>query len=128
MLRPELILLTTSIKLCFLPVLLLIGSNLQAQYLEAFRIFRRRRLHCSLHGLNGLWETAQWMGEDALVSDEQALSGTKSLKLESTDVLGGPQDVVLVFGGEGIWDVTFNIFVPEGNSVLQCAGKPNSWN
>ena len=114
MLRPELILLTTSIKLCFLPVLLLIGSNLQAQYLEHFE-FAAGSIAAST-GLNGLWETAQWMGEDALVSDEQALSGTKSLKLESTDVLGGPQDVVLVFGGRYLG--CDSISLSRGNSVI----------
>ena len=108
---------TIFMKLRLLPVLLLIGSSLQAQYLEDFESFAAGDSIAASTGSEWIvWETAQAMGEDALVSDEQALSGTKSLKLESTNVLGGPQDVVLVFGGEGTWDVTFNILVPEGNS------------
>ena len=85
-----------------------------AQYLEDFESFAAGDPIAASTGPEWiLWPAG---GDDALVSDEEALSGTKSLKLESTYVLGGPQDVVLVFGGEGTWDVTFNIFVPEGNS------------
>ena len=53
---------------------------------------------------------------DALVSDEVALSGENSLKLESTDLIGGPTDVVLFAGLIGAYEVTFNVHVPAGNS------------
>lgn len=111
---------TIFMKLRLLPVLLLIGSSLQAQYLEDFESFAAGDSIAASTGNEWIvWETTMPMavGEDAVVSDEEALSGTKSLKLESTNLAGGPQDVVLVVGpDEGVWDVTFNILVPEGNS------------
>ena len=54
--------------------------------------------------------------EEAFISEDVALSGTKSLKIEGSSAAGGPQDIVLVAGLDGQYEVTFSMFVPEGNS------------
>ena len=60
-----------------------------------------------------LWPVAG--ATDAYVSDEAALSGTNSLKIEG-QLTGGPMDVVLTAGLEGIQSVKFNVLVPIGSS------------
>ena len=52
---------------------------------------------------------------DAFVTNEAQLSGTNSLKIEG-QLTGGPMDVVLIAGLEGIYDVTVNLLVPPGYS------------
>ena len=52
---------------------------------------------------------------DAIVSNEAALSGSNSLKIEGV-LSGGPMDVVLIAGLEGIYDVRFHVLVPQGSS------------
>ena len=47
--------------------------------------------------------------------NDSALSGSQSLKLFG-GLAGGPMDILLLAGLEGAYEVTFNIFVPEGNS------------
>ena len=59
-----------------------------------------------------LWPAA---GTDAFVTDEIQLSGSNALKIEG-QLTGGPMDVVLIAGLEGIQDVTFNVYVPQGSS------------
>lgn len=60
-----------------------------------------------------LWPAAG--ATDAYVTNEAQLSGTNSLKIEG-QLTGGPMDVVLTAGLEGIQDVTFNLLVPPGSS------------
>ena len=60
-----------------------------------------------------LWPAAG--ATDAFVTDENQLSGSNSLKIEG-QLTGGPMDVVLIAGLEGIQDVTFNVYVPQGSS------------
>ena len=60
-----------------------------------------------------LWPAAG--ATDAYVTNEAQLSGTNSLKIEG-QLTGGPMDVVLTAGLEGIQDVTFNVLVPPGSS------------
>jgi hypothetical protein len=60
-----------------------------------------------------LWPAAG--ATDAFVTSEAQLSGTNSLKIEG-QLTGGPMDVVLTAGLEGIQDVTFNVLVPPGSS------------
>lgn len=63
-----------------------------------------------------LW-TAGATDQEAFISNEVAMSGNNSLKLESASLAGGPQDIVLVAGlGSGSYEVTFSILVPEGHS------------
>lgn len=65
-----------------------------------------------------VWST--WSGDeggvdDALISTDYALSGTKSLKLEQTDDAGGPSDIILPIGiTSGIVDIEFNYYIPNG--------------
>ena len=60
-----------------------------------------------------LWPAAG--ATDAYVTNEAQLSGTNSLKIEG-QMTGGPMDVVLTAGLEGIHDVTFHLLVPFGSS------------
>ena len=53
---------------------------------------------------------------DAQITDEAALSGTKSLKIFGDVLAGGPMDVVLWAGLDGAYEVTFNMFIPSGSS------------
>lgn len=63
-----------------------------------------------------LW-TAGATDQEAFISDDVAQSGTNSLKLESASLAGGPQDIMLIAGlGNGSFEVTFSMFVPEGFS------------
>lgn len=48
------------------------------------------------------WGGSTGSAEDVRVSDEQAFSGTKSIKLFSTAASGGPQDLVKYFTGQKI--------------------------
>ena len=60
-----------------------------------------------------LWPAAG--ATDAYVTNEAQLSGANSLKIEG-QLTGGPMDIVLTAGLEGIQDVTFNLLVPPGSS------------
>ncbi|MEZ4910587.1 MAG: Omp28-related outer membrane protein [Saprospiraceae bacterium] len=65
------------------------------------------------------WSNKPGTEEDVKVTDEKALSGTKSLKFSSTLSTGGPQDVILPFGKRytsGSMKVNFNFFIPQGKS------------
>ena len=54
--------------------------------------------------------------EDGQISDEQANSGTQSLKIFGS-VTGGPMDVYLPIGLETAYEVSYNIYVPSGSSA-----------
>ena len=54
--------------------------------------------------------------EDGQVSDEQANSGTQSLKIFGS-VAGGPMDIYLPIGLESAHEVSYNIYVPSGGSA-----------
>ncbi|MGB1056036.1 MAG: hypothetical protein ACPGYM_03830 [Flavobacteriales bacterium] len=63
-----------------------------------------------------LW-TAGATDQEAYISNEVAMSGNNSLKLESASLTGGPQDIMLIAGlVSGSYEVTFSMFVPEGHS------------
>ncbi len=67
------------------------------------------------------WSNAPGGQEDSPISDEQAYSGTNSLRFESgTPGGGGPADVVLPFGGQyenGLFTYEMYMYVPEGNGA-----------
>ncbi|MEM6721681.1 MAG: HYR domain-containing protein [Bacteroidota bacterium] len=73
-----------------------------------------------LLGQGGDWET--WnpgtASESGTITTEQALSGTKSLKIEGVPS-GGPQDMVFNLGNKdfGVWELTFHLYIPAGNSA-----------
>jgi Leucine-rich repeat (LRR) protein len=52
------------------------------------------------------------------ISNEQARSGSKSLKMEGISD-GGPQDMVFKLGdrASGAWELTYHLYVPTGNSA-----------
>lgn len=106
-----------SMKQLFLPILLLAACSLNAQlFTDDFEAYEAGDSISLVSEIDPwvLWSNLDT--EEAYVSDEVAQSGTKSLKLEGTSTAGGPQDVVLVAGLEGQYEVTFSMFVPEGNS------------
>ena len=71
-------------------------------------------------GQSDIFET--WSGtgdgttEDATVSDEQAASGTQSVKIEGNT---GPMDVVALMGNQtdGKWLLKFKMYVPTGSNA-----------
>ncbi len=61
-----------------------------------------------------VWSGAVGEGtqEDALITDENAKSGTKSIRLEAATAAGGPTDLVLPFGGEkNIGKLTYEMWI-----------------
>ena len=52
---------------------------------------------------------------DAFVTNEAQFSGVNSLKIEG-QLNGGPMDVVLKAGLEGVYDISFKVLVPPGSS------------
>jgi len=63
------------------------------------------------------WSGATGGDEDGQVSDEQANSGTQSLKIFGT-LAGGPMDVYLPIGlDDTAYEVSYNIYVPSGSSA-----------
>jgi hypothetical protein len=67
-----------------------------------------------------IWATwtagGEGTNEDGQISDEQANSGTQSLKIFGS-VSGGPMDVYLPIGLETAYEVSYNIYVPSGSSA-----------
>lgn len=76
-----------------------------------------------------VWSGAAGEGtqEDAYVTDENARSGTKSIKLEAASSAGGPTDLVLPFGGElnlGIFRFEMWLYVvPDQAAYFNFQGK-----
>ena len=69
---------------------------------------------------SSIWSTwtagGEGTAEDGQISDEQANSGTQSLKIFGS-VTGGPMDVYLPIGLETAYEVSYNIYVPSGSSA-----------
>jgi hypothetical protein len=68
---------------------------------------------------SSVWTT--WSGttgtdEDGIVTNEQANSGTQSLKIFGS-MAGGPMDVYLPIGLDQAYEVSFQIYVPTGGSA-----------
>ena len=63
------------------------------------------------------WSGTTGGNEDAQVSDEQANSGTQSLKIFGAVAGTGPMDIYLPIGLETAYEVTYNIYVPSGYSA-----------
>jgi hypothetical protein len=63
------------------------------------------------------WSGATGGAEDGQVSDEQANSGTQSLKIFGTVAGTGPMDIYLPIGLETAYEVSYNIYVPSGYSA-----------
>lgn len=71
--------------------------------------------------------TGEGTQEDAFVTDENARSGTKSIKFEAASPNGGPTDLVLPFGGEinlGKFNFQMYIYVvPDQSGYFNFQGK-----
>ena len=66
------------------------------------------------------WSNNPGSNEDAKVTDEQAASGTQSIKLESVSTSGGPTDLVLPFGKaytDGTFTYAMMIYVVSGTGA-----------
>jgi hypothetical protein len=63
------------------------------------------------------WSGTTGGDEDAQVSDEQANSGTQSLKIFGAVAGTGPMDIYLPVGLETAYEVSYNIYVPSGYSA-----------
>ncbi len=78
------------------------------------------------------WTNSPGSSEDTQVSDEQAASGTKSLKFVAGSTAGGPTDVILKFGDvyeQGDFEYEMNMFVVSGTGAyfnFQGADPPGS--
>ena len=65
------------------------------------------------------WSNKPGTTEDAIITNEEAKSGTKSIKIFSTLVGGGPQDVILPFGGKrtsGRFVYGMSLYIPDGKN------------
>ncbi len=62
------------------------------------------------------WSDQPGGADDAPLSNEQAVSGTLSLKLESATTSGGPQDMVLKLGDRtsGSYALNWEMYIPSG--------------
>jgi len=85
---------------------------------------------------SSIWSTwtagGEGTSEDGQISDEQANSGTQSLKVFGS-VSGGPMDIYLPIGLETAYEVSYNIYVPSGSSAYMNVqeqlqpGAPGFW-
>jgi hypothetical protein len=62
------------------------------------------------------WSGATGGNEDGQISDEQAYSGTQSLKVYGS-ASGGPMDLYFPIGLETPYDVSFKLYIPSGYSA-----------
>ena len=66
------------------------------------------------------WSGVQGGADDTKISNEQAHSGSNSIKFESTVAAGGPADVILPFGGRrtnGVFTLEMWMFVIDGTGA-----------
>ncbi|MBL4704661.1 MAG: hypothetical protein JKY54_09075, partial [Flavobacteriales bacterium] len=100
---------------------LLIGSSLSAQ-VSFSDDFESYTLGDYIGTVSPNWTT--WSGttggaEDVQTGNAQASSGSQSIYFSSTSSTGGPQDVVLPFGGAydlGDFDISMDIYVEAGGN------------
>ena len=106
-------------KQILLPCALLFCGNLLAQNPLLEEGFESYNVGDYIGESSAVWTT--WSGttgtdEDGIVSDEFAHTGTQSLKIFGA-VSGGPMDVYLPIGLDDAYEVSFQIYVPSGNSA-----------
>lgn len=65
------------------------------------------------------WSNTPGSAEDTPISDEQAVTGTYSMKVSTTVAGGGPTDMVLQLGDrtEGQWILSWMMFIPTGQGA-----------
>ena len=106
-------------KQFLLPCALLFCGSLFAQTPLLEEDFESYTLGSYIGESSSVWTT--WSGttgtdEDADVSDEQANSGTQSMKIFGS-VAGGPMDVYLPIGLDDPYEVSYQMYVPSGYSA-----------
>ena len=106
-------------KQILLPCALLFCGSLLAQTPLLEEGFESYNVGDYIGESSAVWTT--WSGttgtdEDGIVSDEFAHTGTQSLKIFGA-VSGGPMDVYLPIGLDDAYEVSFQIYVPSGNSA-----------
>ncbi|MDA1383112.1 MAG: T9SS type A sorting domain-containing protein [Bacteroidetes bacterium] len=106
-------------KQFLLPCALLIFSSAFSQTPLLVEDFESYQVGDYIGATSAYWTT--WSGttggvEDGQVSDEQANSGTQSMKIFGT-LAGGPMDIYLPIGLESAYEVSYNIYVPSGSSA-----------
>jgi len=104
-----------TISLCFLAL----ASSVYGQIPLIYEDFESYTVGDYIGEASSAWTT--WSGapgtdEDGQISDEEAYSGTQSLKIFGS-VTGGPMDVYLPIGLEIAYEVSYNIYVPCGASA-----------
>mgnify|MGYP001389718518 CR=1 FL=1 len=106
-------------KQILLPCALLFFGSLLAQTPLLEEGFESYNVGDYIGESSPVWST--WSGttgtdEDGIISDEFAHSGTQSLKVFGS-VTGGPMDVYLPIGLDQAYELSFQIYVPSGNSA-----------
>ncbi len=106
-------------KQFLLPCALLFCGSLFAQTPLLEEDFESYTLGSYIGESSSVWTT--WSGttgtdEDGIVSDEQANSGTQSMKIFGA-VAGGPMDVYLPIGLDDPYEVSCQMYVPSGYSA-----------
>ena len=106
-------------KQFLLPCALLIFSSAFGQTPLLEEDFESYQVGDYIGEVSSVWTT--WSGttgttEDSQISDEQANSGTQSMKIFGT-MTGGPMDIYLPIGLESAYEVSYNIYVPSGSSA-----------
>ena len=95
-----------------------VSGSAQVTFSENFDSFNPGDLIAASDNVNWTtWTNSPGSSEDAPISDEQAYSGTNSLKLEGTQ---GPTDLVLLFGDKyeiGTFDFTTQLYVASGKGA-----------
>lgn len=77
-----------------------IASAAQAQFLDDFESYTVGAYLAATSPDWDTWDGAPSGSDDVQITDADAHSGTNSIYFSTTDPMGGPQDVVLPFGGE----------------------------
>ena len=109
-----------SMKQFLLPCALLIFSSAFGQTPLLEEDFESYSVGDYIGVASSVWTT--WSGttgttEDSQISDEQANSGTQSMKIFGT-LAGGPMDIYLPIGLESAYEVSYNIYVPSGSLLI----------
>lgn len=100
---------------------LLSVTAIKAQFVDDFESYTAGEYLGSASPVWRVWSAnGEGTTEDVKITEDDAASGTKSIHFTSTAANGGPQDVVLPFGGafnSGLFDFTFKIKVMPGKSA-----------
>ena len=123
-------------KQFLLPCVLLIFSSAFGQDPLLEEDFESYTVGDYIAETSSIWSTwtigGEGTDEDGQISDEQANSGTQSLKVFGS-VSGGPMDIYLPIGLEPAYEVSYYIYVPTGSSSYMnvqeqlTPGAPGFW-